>query len=109
MGCHSNITFTKFPTQSSDIDGIFILRNDLESPNREIKNVNGKIYVNGIPPSDKQGNWLNNKTEVCYHFNTNELEMGIVIRDDMESPWITVIKTERGRYILTTECQHCPK
>lgn len=50
MGCHSNITFTKFPIQNSDVDGIFILRNDLESPNKEIKNVNGKIYVNCIPP-----------------------------------------------------------
>lgn len=62
----------------------------------------------------KQGSHLGKKAEVCFHFNTNELIAGKVVRDDMESrkvgehesPGLTIIELEDGRYVLATECQY---
>jgi len=62
----------------------------------------------------KQGSHLGKKAEVCFHFNTNELISGKVVRDDMESrkvgehesPGLTIIALEDGRYVLSTECQY---
>lgn len=54
----------------------------------------------------KQGENLNKEVEVCFHYDMSKCLTGIIVRDDMESPWIGIIQLEDGRYILTSECQY---
>lgn len=56
----------------------------------------------------KQGPWLGKRTQVCFHYNTDEMVMGTIVRDDYEAPWITIISLDNGRVVLATECQHSP-
>ena len=56
----------------------------------------------------KQGKWLHLRAYVCFYYNTDEIITGTYVRDDAEAPWITIIKLDDDRYILTSECQHCP-
>jgi hypothetical protein len=43
--------------------------------------------------------------EVCYHYDTSKKHRGIIVRDDREEPFQTIIALENGRYVLGTECQ----
>lgn len=54
----------------------------------------------------KQGEWLNRKVDVCFNYDTDNQVKGIIVRDDMEEPFKTIIKLDDGRYVLTTECQY---
>lgn len=55
----------------------------------------------------RQGGYLNRKTRVIFHYGGTEMQ-GVVVRDDMEDPFLTIIRLEDGRHVLTTECQHSP-
>lgn len=68
MGCHPNISDTKFP---------------------------------------KQGRYLNKPMRVLFNYSDPELR-GMMVRDDMEEPFISIIKLEDGRHVLTSECQYSP-
>lgn len=46
------------------------------------------------------------RVSVCYHFDTSKKHTGVIVRDDIEEPWQTIIALENGRYILATECQY---
>lgn len=54
----------------------------------------------------KQGNHLNKEVRVCFEYDTNEILHGLIVRDDMEPPFLTLIRLNDGRYIQTTECQY---
>lgn len=54
----------------------------------------------------KQGRKLNKKTRVCFYYDTQRLLDGVVVRDDIEEPFLTIIKLEDGRHVLATECQY---
>lgn len=54
----------------------------------------------------KQGKHLRKEVEVCFHYDTSRVVRGEVVRDDIESPNITIIRLEDDRYILSTECQY---
>ena len=53
----------------------------------------------------KQGVFLKKKVVVYFKYDTTKPISGTVIRDDMESPYITIIRLTDGRYVLATECQ----
>lgn len=48
---------------------------------------------------------LGKNVEVCYHYDTSKKHKGVIVRDDREEPFVTIIALETGRYILGTECQ----
>jgi hypothetical protein len=59
----------------------------------------------------KQGSFLGKKVEVCFHYDTSKTIKGIIVRDDSEEPWVTIIQLEqesgvKGPYVLATECQY---
>lgn len=51
-------------------------------------------------------NHLGKRVEVCYHYDTNKKHTGVIVRDDREEPWQTIIYLDNGRYVLATECQY---
>ena len=57
----------------------------------------------------KQGIWLGKRTKVCFHYNTDKIIMGTVVRDDNEEPFKTIISLDDGRVVLATECMHSPE
>lgn len=50
--------------------------------------------------------WLGRRVLVCFHRDTTKLIPGVIVRDDAEHPYITVISLDDGRYVLATECQY---
>lgn len=52
----------------------------------------------------RQGSYLNLRVKVCFNYDTTEQFLGVMIRDDMEEPGISIIKLDNGRVLLTTEC-----
>lgn len=54
----------------------------------------------------KQSDQLYKATKVCFKYDTLNMVDGIIVRDDLEAPFITIIKLGDGRYINSTECQY---
>jgi hypothetical protein len=48
---------------------------------------------------------IGERVEVCYHFDTSKKHIGIIVRDDLEEPYETIIKLDNGRYLRGVECQ----
>lgn len=57
----------------------------------------------------KQGDWLNHEVSVCFNYNTSEMLNVVIVRDDNESPFTTLIQLEDGRILNATECQYSIK
>ncbi len=55
----------------------------------------------------KQGDHLGKGVSVCFHYDTKNAIGGIIVRDDIEAPFKTIIKLENGNYVLASECQYC--
>lgn len=62
------------------------------------------IYKDHFPA---QGSNLRKIVKVIYHYNTKESDYGIIVRDDIEMPFETLIQLENGNIIRGTECQWC--
>lgn len=45
------------------------------------------------------------RVKVCYHYDTSRFHDGVIVRDDREEPFQTIIALDNGRYLLGTECQ----
>lgn len=56
----------------------------------------------------KQGQYLHSKTKVCFNYDTLREIGGVIVRDDTEEPYRTIIKLDDGRYVLASECQYQP-
>ena len=56
----------------------------------------------------KQGILKDRRCTVLFNYGPPELT-GTVVRDDVESPGLMIIKLDDGRYILSTECQYAPE
>lgn len=54
----------------------------------------------------KQGIQLGAVVDVCFRYDTTKLIRGVVVRDDMEHPWETMIRLDDDRYVLASECQY---
>lgn len=53
-----------------------------------------------------QSNQLNKRTWVCFNYDIDNRIGGTVVRDDLVSPFVTIIKLDDGRYVNSTECQY---
>lgn len=49
---------------------------------------------------------IGRKVEVCFYYNSANTIHGVIIRDDKELPFRTIIRLCDGRIILATECQY---
>lgn len=49
---------------------------------------------------------LGKRVKVCYHYDTSKFHYGVIVRDDIEEPFETIIKLDNGNYIRATECQY---
>jgi hypothetical protein len=56
----------------------------------------------------KQGSFLGRRTKVCFNYDASKIILGVVIRDDAEEPYVTIIKLDDNRVVLATECMHSP-
>lgn len=54
----------------------------------------------------KQGGFLAKHVSVCFHYDTANFIGGVVVRDDMEEPFETIIKLDDGRFVRAVECQY---
>jgi hypothetical protein len=45
---------------------------------------------------------------VCFNYDTSKRIAGTIVRNDWEDPWITIIRLDDGRHVLSTECQYSP-
>jgi hypothetical protein len=54
----------------------------------------------------KQSDYLGKRTEVCFKYDTSHNVGGVFVRDDCEHPFLTIIRLDDGRHVLTTECQY---
>ncbi|WP_193062998.1 hypothetical protein [Oceanobacillus oncorhynchi] len=61
------------------------------------------ISVDSFP---RQGDYLYKRAKVCFNYDTSETINGTIIRDDREHPFLTLIRLDNGRIILSSECQH---
>lgn len=59
----------------------------------------------GIDIFPKQGPFLHCRVRVCFNYDTSSVIEGEMVRQDMEEPYLSIIKLDDGRYIMTTECQ----
>lgn len=61
------------------------------------------ITIDSFP---KQGIQLGAAVEVIFNYDVTQTILGIVVRDDMEPPWETIIRLSDNRYLLASECQY---
>ena len=125
MGVVENITHDKFPRQNSDLKSIVsivlngssvaaeVVRSDAESPSKKILKTQDGLYIDSSETESfslpEQGSWLNRDAEVCFHYNTDRIVNGKIVRDDNKEPFRTVIKLDDGRVVYATECQYSPR
>lgn len=57
----------------------------------------------------EQSSHVNQRVEVCFHYDTSKTIDGTIIRDDREEPFETLIKLDNGRVIRGVECQYSHK
>lgn len=53
-----------------------------------------------------QTSHVNQRVNVCFHYDTTATVAGTIIRDDAEEPFETLIKLDNGRVIRGCECQY---
>jgi hypothetical protein len=49
---------------------------------------------------------LMQRVDVCFHYDTTRLVPGILVRDDIEKPFETIIQLGDGRFLRGVECQY---
>lgn len=54
----------------------------------------------------KQGNMLYKRATVYFHYNVENRIFGTIVRNDIEEPFVTLIKLDDGRYVIATECMY---
>lgn len=57
----------------------------------------------------KQSGHVNQRCEVCFHYDTSQTVDGTIVRDDREEPFETIIKLDNGHIIRGVECQYSIK
>lgn len=64
-----------------------------------VKNIKYNIFP-------EQSNYVGQRVEVCYHYDTSKTNTGIIVRDDNEEPFKTIIALDNGKYLRGCECQY---
>ena len=57
----------------------------------------------------KQGEWLGKLVNVKFFGDRKTMVLGIVIREDVEPPGLTLIRLHDGRVVTGTEVRYVPK
>lgn len=57
----------------------------------------------------KQSDHLNARAQVVFHYDLNRRFGATIVRDDVESPFMCILKLDDGRYVLSGECQYSPQ
>ena len=60
----------------------------------------------GFDTFPKQGNNLGKVAKVHFNYETGRVLKGVVVRDDTEKPFVTLIKLDDGRHVGGAECQY---
>lgn len=72
--------------------------------------IENKIDLKSFPKQysveESQMGGIGRKVEVCFFYKTENTIPGVIIRDDKELPFRTLIRLYDGRVILSTECQY---
>jgi hypothetical protein len=66
----------------------------------------GVVKSIGATEFPKQGSLVATRLKVCFNYDTTVTVGGTVVRDDIEHPYVCIIKLDDGRYVLATECQY---
>lgn len=53
----------------------------------------------------RQGN-VGKRVRVCFDYDTTKSFCGVLVRDDIEEPFQTIVRLDSGNYVLATECQY---
>lgn len=53
-----------------------------------------------------QSDWLGKRVNVCFHCDTAHVFPGVIVRDDADTPLVTIIALDDGRCVLGKECQY---
>ena len=69
----------------------------------------GCVVNVGYKKFPKQGSSLNKKVVVCFNYDTKNTISGTIVRDDIEEPFLTLIKLKDDQYIRGIECQYTVK
>jgi len=56
----------------------------------------------------EQGDCLGLKAEVMFKGDSCQMTSGIIVRDDIQMPFYTIIELEDGRFVMGHECQYAP-
>lgn len=70
------------------------------------KNIDLKSFPKQYSVEESQMGGIGRKVEVCFFYKVKKTIPGVIIRDDKESPFRTLIRLYDGRVILGTECQY---
>lgn len=57
----------------------------------------------------KQGEWYKREVSVCFNYDLSHKVDGVIIREDIEAPFLTIIILDDYRVVLATECQYSLK
>ena len=68
--------------------------------------VHYNVSFNEFP---KQSKSLHKLVIVCFNYDTSRTIEGKIIRDDSESPYVTLIQLADGRVVMSGECQYSIK
>ena len=63
----------------------------------------------GFKEFPKQGSYFGKRVRVfrvCFNYEAQNQIGGVIVRDDVESPFQTIIKLDDQRYVLATECMY---
>lgn len=73
----------------------------------------GVVTPIGYNRMPKQGTQMGMPVKVCFNYDTSQWRPGIVVRDDSETPFLTIIQLAADEllglpetYVLSTECQY---
>jgi len=60
----------------------------------------------GFEKFPKQGKVLGDKVWVAFHYQPDKKIEGVIVRDDMDDPYRTIIKLNDGRHVMAKECHY---
>ena len=69
------------------------------------RNIDIKSFPKQYSAEESPMGGIGRKVEVCFHYKADNTISGVIIRDDKESPFRTLIRLCDGRVVLATECQ----
>lgn len=85
--------------------GLMRIKDSLEKNESEVNKM-GCVNNISFDRFPVQGNFLGKRVAVCFHYDTNRILKGTIIRDDREEPGETIIMLDDGRVVKASECQY---